>query len=200
MNWYDAVKWCNARSQQAGRTPVYYKDANFTQVYSNGLGSATVFAKWAANGYRLPTEAEWEKAARGGLSGQRFPWGDLIDRDQANYLGVPGTFSYDLGPDGYNPAFTNGTPRFTSPVGSFPSNGYGLNDMVGNTFQWCWDYYGNYGLPTTTDPTGPAGPLSYRILRGGSQNAADVLRCAERVPGDPIIAIGGGLRCALREP
>ena len=86
VDWYDAVKWCNARSQQAGLTPVYYTDAGMTQVYTNGYADA-VYVNWAANGYRLPTEAEWEKAARGGLSGQRFPWGNTISESQANYYG-----------------------------------------------------------------------------------------------------------------
>ena len=88
VDWYDSVKWCNARSQQAGLTPVYYTDAGFTQVYTNGDVDA-VYPNWAANGYRLPTEAEWEKAARGGLSGQRFPWGNVITENLANYYGRP---------------------------------------------------------------------------------------------------------------
>ena len=103
VDWYDVVKWCNARSQQAGLTPVYYTDAGFTRVYTNGETDA-VYPNWAASGYRLPTEAEWEKAARGGLSGQRFPWGDMISETNANYYGcISGCgWSYDLGPDGYN--------------------------------------------------------------------------------------------------
>ena len=165
VDWYDVVKWSNARSQQAGLTPVYYTNAGLTQVYTNGDVDA-VYVNWAANGYRLPTEAEWEKAARGGLSGQRFPWGDTISESQANYRGDT-TGSYDLGPNGYNAAFDTGEYPNTSPVGYFAANGYGLYDMAGNALEWCWDWYGTpYGKPTTTNPTGPA-TGSYRVLRGG---------------------------------
>jgi sulfatase modifying factor 1 len=194
--WYDVVKWSNARSQQAGLSPVYYTDAGLTQVYMNGDTNA-VYSNWAASGYRLPTEAEWEKAARGGLSGQRFPWGNTISESQANYYGNTG-FSYDLGPNGYNAIGSiGGTSPATSPVGSFAPNGYGLYDMAGNVYEWCWDWYGTpYGQPTTTNPTGPASG-SNRVLRGGAWvNYASSARCACRFNYFPVSAnYYFGFRC-----
>jgi formylglycine-generating enzyme required for sulfatase activity len=176
------VKWCNARSQQAGLIPCYYTDAGFTQVYKTGDVDA-VYVNWSANGYRLPTEAEWEKAARGRLNGRRFPWGNLISEGQANYIGDTNGYSYDLGPNGYNAIGSiGGVSPATSPVGSFDVNGYGLYDMAGNVNEWCWDWYGTpYGQPTTTNPTGP-GTGSYRVLRGGYWGPyASNARCANRV-------------------
>lgn len=84
INWYDAVKWCNARSEKEGRIPAYYTNAAQTSVYRAGrIDVQNSHVKWTAS-YRLPTEAEWEKAARGGLSDKRFPWGDTISHSQAN--------------------------------------------------------------------------------------------------------------------
>lgn len=196
LDWYDAVKWCNARSQQSGLTPVYYTDSGLTQVYTNGEMSP--YVNWAAKGYRLPTEAEWEKAARGGLVGQRFPWGDTISESQANYMAETNLHTWDLGPyNGDNTNFDNGAQPYTSPVGYFQANGYGLNDMAGNVREWCWDWYTTpYGLPTTNNPTGP-GVGSSRVLRGGYWGfIAYWARCANRDMHVPTEADNAtGFRC-----
>ncbi|HEY4415641.1 MAG TPA: SUMF1/EgtB/PvdO family nonheme iron enzyme [Verrucomicrobiae bacterium] len=194
VDWYDVVKWCNARSQLAGFTPVYYTDAGMVEVYTNGETDA-VYARWTANGYRLPTEAEWEKAARGGLNGQRFPLGNTISESQANYQGFTFVFNYDLGPNGYNATYAVGGFPYTSPAGSFPANGYGLYDMAGNVFEWCWDWYGAV-YAGGSDPRGPTSG-SDRIFRGGDWGeSADQARCAARgyiAPDYSVIGIG--FRC-----
>jgi uncharacterized repeat protein (TIGR02543 family) len=153
VNWYDCVKWCNARSQKVGREPAYYTDAAFTQVYKAGQ-VLLPYVKASANGYRLPTEVQWQYAARGGLASRRFPWGDEINHEHANYRANSSGYSYDMSPytvPTFHPSYDDGYYPFTSPVGSFAANGYGLYDMAGNVFEWCWNTSG-----------------STRVRRGGS--------------------------------
>ncbi|MBX3731406.1 MAG: formylglycine-generating enzyme family protein [Verrucomicrobiae bacterium] len=164
VSWYDVVKWCNARSEREGLPPVYRVNGT---VYRTGERTPTI--EYAAHGYRLPSEAEWEKAARGGLSGRRFPWGDTISHSQANYASWDG-YSYDVSPTrGVHPAYQSGGSPFTSPVGSFASNGYGIYDMAGNVWQWCNDWWdGDYYVNSPgVDPRGPSSG-GFRVYRGGA--------------------------------
>ena len=85
VSWHDSAKWCNARSEKEGRPGCYRVGGT---VY-RGADDDSVFCYTSIAGYRLPTEVEFEYAARGGLSGKRFPWGDTIDHTQANYYGAP---------------------------------------------------------------------------------------------------------------
>ena len=172
VGWIDVAKWCNARSEKEGRVPAYYTNATQTTVYRQGsVLMQNDWVRWNA-GYRLPTEAEWEKAARGGANGRRFPWTDAdnITQSRANYFSST-NFSYDTSPTrGYHPTFNDGVEAFTSPVGYFAPNGYGLYDMAGNVAEWCWDWTGPYSSDPQTDPRGPAlgYAFSSRVLRGGT--------------------------------
>lgn len=198
VNWYDVVKWCNARSEHEGRVPAYYTNAARTTVYRTGRVDVQAnWVNWTA-GYRLPTEAEWERAARGGARGRRFPWGDTISQTQANY-DSSSYYRYDVSPSrGFDPLYRVGEFPYTSPVGSFAPNGYGLYDLIGNVWEWCWDWYGDYSNKAQTDPRGPAsGPG--RLVRGGSWNTyAWYCRLANRDYYRPALRdYDYGFRCVL---
>ena len=157
VTWYDAVEFCNKLSEKEGLQPVYTISGR-TPPEDYPITDATVTPDWNRNGYRLPTEAQWEYACRAGTT-TAFNWGtDQITTDQANFNGTTSLY--------------NGSPAGeyrgrTTEVGIFKPNDWGLYDMHGNVLEWCWDWYGNYGSGAQSDPTGGVSG-TYRGLRGGS--------------------------------
>lgn len=160
VNWFDCVKWLNARSEMEGLPPVYYLDEARTQVYRRYWVSDQLTVDANSQGYRLPTIAEREYAARGGVSSRRFSWADSdeIQHDRANYFSQ-GNVSYDTSlTQGHHPAYNDGVVPFTAPVGSFAPNGYGLYDMIGNVAEWCGQTAGSLSaICGGSWNTGPAG-------------------------------------------
>ena len=150
VSWFDVIEYCNWLSRQEGLTPAYT---------ISGIGNnRTVTWNRSANGYRLPTETEWEYACRAGTT-TAYSTGASITTTQAN--------------------FNNSLGR-TTPVGNYAANAWGLHDMHGNVYEWCWDWFGNYPAEAQTDPTGPASG-SDRVIRGGSWfSVAQNLRSANR--------------------
>lgn len=169
VTWLDAVMYCNALSEEAGLTPAYVID-----------GDAVTWDR-AADGYRLPTEAEWEYACRAGTTTPFNTETSISPDTEANYYG---TYPYQIEDNYFDRGSLEtqpGTYR-QSPIGpgSFAANAWGLYDMHGNVAEWVWDRYGAYPAEPAVDPTGPEeGAL--RVCRGGGWNDfAKNLRSAYR--------------------
>jgi formylglycine-generating enzyme required for sulfatase activity len=154
VNWYEAVEYCNKRSLREGLTPAY-----------RGSGDNTI-CDFTASGYRLPTEAEWEYAAKGGGK----------DRFVFEYAGGDSPDSVAW--------YNDNSGSEVHPVGTKEPNSLGLYDMSGNVYEWCWDWFGAYTNAVETDPEGPSGsssPASHRVSRGGSLfSDAQAVRSAAR--------------------
>jgi len=163
ITWFDAVEFCNRLSGQEGLKPVYAITGR-KPAAGYPVEDAQVTADWKANGYRLPSEAEWEYAAKGGN-------------------GMGPYYVYSGSNDAGSVAWYNDSPQcaaISHPVGKKKPNGLGIYDMSGNVWEWCWDWYDEYTNTSVTNPKGPSsGPG--RVIRGGSWSFSDtVIRIAYR--------------------
>lgn len=177
LSWYEAIEFCNNLSKLAGYKPYYIisknkKNSGNQNENDNDNISYLVQLNSSTNGYRLPTEAEWEYACRGGTSTPAH-YGLMITSSNANFNGNYPYNSIPLFPDYHNT---------TVKVGSYKPNSYGLFDMHGNVNEWCWDWYENIYYIVSPD----ANPIGYstgifRVVRGGSwQDHGIMLRSASR--------------------
>lgn len=159
VTWLEAVEFCNALSLREGRTPAYTVSGGGAQVAWNR----------GANGYRLPTEAEWECAARAGTT-TPFYSRKTPGADDVNFYGH---YPYQIEQNYFNDSVLETRPGVyrarTLAVGSFAPNPNGLYDIYGNVGEWCFDYYADYGTAAQTNPTGAASGTR-RVYRGGGWN------------------------------
>ncbi len=188
LSWYDAVSYCNQRSTLDGLAPAYtIAGATYD---GNHITSAAVTWNQAAKGYRLLTEAEWEYACRA-TSTTAFCNGAITNIDCS-------PLDPNLDQVGW---YCGNASSTTHDVGGKTANAWGLKDMHGNVWEWCWDWYGTYPGGPLTDPTGPASG-SYRVVRGGSWDYdAQFCRSALRNYNYPVyVRINFGLRLSRTAP
>jgi len=177
VNWRDCIVWCNAYSEITGLTGVYYSDAGMTTLIKDSRDGAygssinttagsfdNPYVNWSANGYRLPTEGEWQYAASYIDGGSWLPYnhasGDITSYCYPSDGGTSTVFG--------NYAWYDGNSgNKTHDVGTKTANALGIYDMSGNVWEWCWDWYGAWPGSGQTDYRGP-GSGSIRMVRGGS--------------------------------
>ena len=171
-------------------------------VVNVSWNDAQAFCAWI--GGRLPTEAEWEYTARGGIEGWRYPWGREESHDKANFATFDTELAYEWQKEQGKGLFSKivalGDPTGSaSGVTAFPPNGFALYDMAGNVSQWIADWSGSYAAGAAVDPTGPAQGKS-RVVRGGSWAIGDA-RISRRGTADPASSSETiGFRCVRDVP